>query len=58
MEKTIMEVSTDERKMIIAFRQGGPLDVIDVIRNIMHEQEQQEQRRGRIIQFPRSKANA
>lgn len=35
MERITMELSQDERKMILALRKGGPLDVIDILKELM-----------------------
>ena len=35
MERIQMELSHDERKIILALRQGGPLDVIDILKEVM-----------------------
>lgn len=35
MERIPMELSQDERKMVLALRKGGPLDVIDILKELM-----------------------
>lgn len=52
-QRVQMELSADERQIILAYRKGGPLDVIDILRELMHKAARQEQGPTRIIPFRR-----
>lgn len=52
-QRVKMELSADERAMILAYRKGGPLEVIDIIKELLHREDEQKQRQAGIIPFRR-----
>ena len=55
MDRITMELSPDERKIILAYRKGGCLDVIDILKVLIH-QEEAPQRKGVVIPLGRTPA--
>ena len=50
MERAQMEITPEEREIILAYRQGGPLEVLPVLSDLLHR-EADRQTHGKIIQL-------